>query len=357
MTANKRDKVILSSIGEAEREVKTAMTVPAGYIEIRLSTKGKVGAPEVIHVRNFKISDVMALSMSGPSDLPARLINILNDVILEDVDVSLWHEKEIEELMVYIFLQFYSGILKDIQYPLNENDIDYIRKMEDGEKKLRDIEEGRWIPRTDIDIAGGVDTYDIPENYSSRVTVTNKKTGFKVTFDYIKYGDQLVIKNWLDSYFDSEEKRFSRIKRQLEVNNNLSSRFMDNPEMIDKYIEVDKNEEKEYRDYLIRRTQTITDIANVVSIVEIDGEDVSGLSVGEKYDKLAHDARIDYNLIAHLSKIQSKTPIGIKPEVTMRSPITDEVVKRPFSFRIPALIQAMQLSGFDDSDDCFDDEN
>ena len=122
MKANSREKVILSSIGEAEREVKTAMNVPAGYVEVRLSTKGRVGAPAVVHVRNFKISDIIALSMSDRTNIPIRLINILNEAILEDTDVANWHEKEIEELMVYIFLQFYSGVLKDIQFPVNDED-------------------------------------------------------------------------------------------------------------------------------------------------------------------------------------------------------------------------------------------
>ena len=40
----------------------------------------------------------------------------------------------------------------------------------------------------------------------------------------------------------------------------------------------------------------------------------------------------------------------------MNDPITGEVVKRPFSFRIPLIIQALQLSGDDDNDDCYDVE-
>lgn len=357
MKTNTREKVILSSIGEAEKEVKTAMAVPAGYVEVRLSTKGRVGAPAVVHVRNFKISDIIALSMSDRLNTPVRLINILNEAILEDTDVAHWHEKEIEELMVYIFLNFYSGTLKDVQFPVNDEDREFISKQPDGKKRLEDLDKGLWVPRTDINIARDVDTYDIPDDYTPRISITNKRTGLKVVFDYIKYGDQIVIKNWLDSHFAQDEARFSKIRKQIEINNNLSSQFLNDPSNVDKYIEIDKDEENAYMDYLVRRTQAITDVAHIVSIVEIDGEDVSGLSVGEKYEKLCNDARIDYNLIAHLSKRQAKVPIGIKPEVTMLNPITNEVVKRPFSFRIPVILQAMQLFGADDNDDCFDDED
>ena len=232
-----------------------------------------------------------------------------------------------------------------------------IEKMPDGDKKLEDLDKGLWVPRTDIDIAKSVDTYDVPDDWTPRIAITNKKSGLRVVFDFIKYGDQIVIKDWLDSYFAEDEARFSRVRKQIEFNNNLSRQFLEDPSNVDKYIEIDKDEENAYMDYLVRRTQAITDVAHIVSIVEIDGEDVSGLSVGEKYEKLCNDARIDYNLIAHLSKRQAKVPIGIKPEVEMFNPITEEVVKRPFSFRIPVILQALQLSGSDDDDDCFVDED
>lgn len=356
MKANSRNSIILSSLGEAEKAVKAVSEVPAGYIEVKLSTRGKVGAPEVIHVRNFKVSDIIGLSMSTQMELPIRLTEILDDMILEPVSTSSWHEKEIEELMVYIFLSFYRDTIDDVVFPWDDSDIEYLKGTENGEQKIKDLQSGKWVPRTSINIAKNVDTYDIPDDYNPRMTIVSKKTGFRVTFDYIKYGDQIVIKNWLDSYFANEEARFSRIKKEIDINNNLSRQFLDDPSKLDKYINIDENEENEYRNYLIRRTQTITDVAHIVSIINIDGEDISGLSIGEKYEKLSDDARIDYNLIKHLSQRQAKVPIGIKPEVTMIDPITNEVVKRPFSFRIPVILQALQLSGHDGDDDGFDDE-
>ena len=88
MKANSRNSIILSSLGEAEKDVKAVSEVPAGYIEVKLSTRGKVGAPEVIHVRNFKVSDIIGLSMSTQMELPIRLTEILDDMILEPVSTS-----------------------------------------------------------------------------------------------------------------------------------------------------------------------------------------------------------------------------------------------------------------------------
>ena len=226
-----------------------------------------------------------------------------------------------------------------------------------GKEKVKDIKEGRWVPKTTIDIAYGVDTFDLSENFSPRITITNKKTGFYVVFDYIKYGDQLIIKRWMDSYFAEDEKRFERIKKQIEINRGISNQLIDNPDKIENLIPIDKGEEEQFRDYLVKRAQVITDVSNIVSIVDFNGQDLSNMSIGDKYELLKDDARLDYNLISKMSARQRKMQFGIKPEVSMKNPITEEVVKRPLSFRIPSIIQAMQVCGSDEYDDGYDDED
>ena len=352
---NKNGNLILTSLMEADTHVKEVSSIPEGYIEVKLSTKGKVGAPPVVHVRNFKVSEIISLSLSGNSDLPIRLISILNDMILEDTDVFNWHEKEIEELMVYIFLSFYKPILTDVPFPFNDEDFKKMEAEANGETRVRDIKEGRWVPKTTIDIASGVDTYDLDDTFNPEITITNRKTGFYVIFDYIKYGDQLVIKQWMDSYFAEDEKRFERIKKQIEINRGISNQLKDNPDKVDNLITIDKEEERAFKDYLIRRAQVITDISNIVSIVNFNGQDLSRMSIGEKYELLKDDARLDYNLISKMNARQMKMKFGIKPEVKMKNPITGEVVKRPLSFRIPSILQTMQVCGSDEYDDGYDD--
>lgn len=352
---DRNGNIILNSLSESERYTKKVSEVPAGYLEVRLSTKGKVGAPEVVHVRNFKISEIVTLSLSDARELPIRLIEILNEAILEDVDVSKWHESEIEELMLYVFMTFYRDKFEDIPFPYDEKDIKFLE--ETNKDLLSDLNSGKWVPKTTIEIAKDVETFDLKDSFTPLVTVTNKKTGFHVTFDYIKYGDQVVIKNWMDSFFREEERKFDRLKKALEYNRGISSQLKETPESIDKLIPIDPEEEQEYRDYLVRRTQVITDVSHIVSIVDFNGEDVSNLSVGQKYEKLSGDPRIDYGLIVSLSKKQEKKRFGIKPEVSMFDPITREVVKRPISFRISSLLQAMQLSGGDDYDNGDNDQD
>ena len=71
---------------------------------------------------------------------------------------------------------------------------------------------------------------------------------------------------------------------------------------------------------------------------------------------LCNDARIDYNLISALGKKQKKLQFGIKPEVSMKNPITGEIEKKMLSFRIPFIIQSMRVSTTNEYDDECDDE-
>lgn len=350
---NLNDNIIYNSLKEAEVGTQTTRELPPGYLEVRLSTKGKLGAPEVVHVRNFKVSDIVALSMVADNDIAAKLIDVLNDMIYENVDVSQWHEKEIEELMVYIFKTFYKSTLEDIDFPLTDKDYEILKERD----RYEDVKSGKWTPKTSIVIDKDVDIYDLPEDFNSKITVTNRRTGFYCTFNYVKYGDQLIIKRWLDSYYAEQEQRFRLLKSQIQINNNLLKKMQENPEVVSNFIPYNPEDEKAYSDYMTERLKTLSEIVRIISIVDYNGQDVSNLSVGDKYALIKDDARIDYGLISKLNKRQQKLKFGINPEVSMRSPITGEVVKRPFSFRLPIILQAMQLSGLDDYDDGYDDED
>ena len=346
---------MLRAMQEAKKSVSDAMAIPPGYLEIRLSTKGKMGAPEIFHVRNFKVSDIMALSLTSDSDLPSKLAAILNEMIYEDVDVTQWHEKEVEELMVYIFKTFYKDTIEDIPFPLEEEDYTYLK--ENAPEKLEVINNKKWTPKTTVSISRDVELYEIGEDFNPKIKITNKTNGFYVVFDYIKYGDQLVIKKWLDEYFAEEEEKFKDFKAQIRLNSLIMKQIKTSPDALDRLLPYNEAEEAEYNEYMQKRLQVLSEVVRLISIVDYNGQDVSSLPLDEKYNLIKDDARIDYGMIRKLNTRQQKLQFGIKPEVSMLSPITEEVVKRPFSFRLSTLLQAMQLSGDDVYDDGFDDED
>ena len=334
--------LIADSLRAIEEEEK-GTEIPAGYIEINLSEKGKLGAPKSFHIRNFKMGELLTLSLSDDTSLPRRLISILNDMILEErIDVSNFHEKEVEELMVYIYINFYKNNLEDVVFPIEDSDIKYLE--ENKPELLQDIKDKKWIPRTNIVIARDTDTYDISEEFNPNITIRNTDTGFYVTFGYVKYGDRLVVKKFLDDFYKDQEIKFARIKNQISLNNSSTNK-----------VPLDPQEEKEYLEYISEKFETLSEVSRIVSVINYNGMDVSDMSLADKYELLSKDARIDYGMISKLASRQSKLLFGIKPNVRMINPFTNQPCERRFSFRIPLIIQALQISGTDKYDDGYTD--
>ena len=340
---------MLNTLNQEVQRAKNLASVPPGYIEVALSTKGRVGAPAIIHVRNFTVGELLELSLTTDTDLPRRLITTLNKAIYEDTDVANWHESEIEELLIYIYAEFYKSTLDSVEFPLLEEDYEFVKNGPDGEQKCEDLRKHRWVPRTSITLLRDIDPYEIPDDYSPEITIKNKKTGFYVTFSYVKYGDRLLVKNWLDKVYRDEEKQFDALVETLNHNSSVTDPA--------RRLPVDPAEKEAYSDFVAKKLGTLTEVSRLISVVNYNGQDVSKMGIDEKYKLLSQDARIDYGMIAKLAARQDKQPFGLKPFIHMVNPLTNESCVRRFSFRILSILQAMQLSGSDEYDDGFDDEN
>ena len=340
---------MLNTLNQEVQRAKNLVSVPPGYIEVALSTKGRVGAPAIVHVRNFTVGELLELSLTTDTDLPRRLITTLNKAIYEDTDVANWHESEIEELLIYIYAEFYKSTLDSVEFPLLEEDYEFVKNGPDGEQKCEDLRKHRWVPHTSITLLRDIDPYEIPDDYSPEITIKNKKTGFYVTFSYVKYGDRLLVKNWLDKVYRDEEKQFDALVETLKHNSSVTDPT--------KRLPVDPAEKEAYSDFVAKKLGTLTEVSRLISVVNYNGQDVSKMDVDEKYKLLSQDARIDYGMIAKLAARQDKQPFGLKPFIHMINPLTNEPCVRRFSFRILSILQAMQLSGSDEYDDGFDDEN
>lgn len=340
---------MLNTLNQEVQRAKNLASVPPGYIEVALSTKGRVGAPAIVHVRNFTVGELLELSLATDTDLPRRLIAALNKAIYEDTDVANWHESEIEELLIYIYAEFYKSTLDSVEFPLLEEDYEFVKNGPDGEQRCKDLREHKWVPRTSITLLRDIDPYEVSDDYSPEITIKNKKTGFYVTFSYVKYGDRLLVKDWLDKVYRDEEKRFDALVETLKHNSSVTDPA--------KRLPVDPAEKEAYSDFVAKKLGTLTEVSRLISVVNYNGQDVSKMDVDEKYRLLSQDARIDYGMIAKLAARQDKQPFGLKPFIHMINPLTNEPCVRRFSFRILSILQAMQLSGSDEYDDGFDDEN
>lgn len=341
--------LIASKLEQAEEKIRKE--IPAGYLEVSLSTRGKVGAPSVVHIRNFRMGEVLSLSLTSEAELPRRLIEVLNGMIFEDTDVSEWHEQEILELMVYLYANFFKNEL-DVKYPYDEGDVQWLK--DNGKEDLaEDLLSGKYKPVTQINILRDADVYELPSDFKSEVKITNKSTGFYCTFGFIKYGDQLIVKEALDSMFIEETTKFKDLVDKIQYNNNIIIKRSKDPMYDLPMIPIDPMLEQEYRDYVSKRAEVLTDIIRYVSILDYNGQDVSHMPLREKYELLSQDARIDVRMMSALDKKRENMKFGIKPIVRMTNPIRGEggVVEKPLSFRATTFLTASVLSDIDGHDD------
>lgn len=330
---------------------------PAGYIPIRLSTLGRVGAPALFHIRNFSTRDLMKISLTDEEDIPAQVLELLKDLVWEeDVDVETFHEEEIIETLVLLYSAFYNPVLQDVDFPWDESDIEELRRLNpaDVEDQIAALRAGKWKPKTDIDIQTGVETYDLPEDFKPVAGIKSRQgDGFSCSFGLPKYGDVLVLKRWLRDNYGEQEKQFAKTVQLLKLREDMLTKFnAGEPIDLSRLPVVDSAEEAAYNRLQVSKAAALVDVIRGLHLRSFEGKDVSDLPLSERI-KLVQDPRVDVTVAKKLDKYFSELKFGIKPDVLMHNPITGKPCVRRFSFRLIDILQAVQVFSADQYDIVF----
>jgi hypothetical protein len=330
--------------------VAQVAAVPSGYITIELSTQGLVGAPARFHIRNFDTTDLMNLALSEDEDLPEKVARMLDNLILEkDVSVLNFHEKEVAELLVRLYQAFYSNTLKDVDFPWGDEDIEFLKKQYGGDTsaefqtRYADLRQGREKPKTDINLAA-VETYDLdPNTFKTNLNIT-KNDGFKVSFSFPRYGDVVVLRNFILQEFRQRDKEFSAIKEILKFREDAKKRIRDG-EWIDlnRIPSIPEFEKEKYKVYETEKAGFTVGAIKALHLISFDGQDVSQMPLKDKLI-LARDPRLDYNVSKMMDKhYKEKLQLGLKEQVSMKNPLKGVVELRDYSFRLVDILQAIKL--------------
>lgn len=344
---NEKDGNLLASIAKVEAKE----TIPAGYAPIRLSTKGKLGAPLVFHARNFNTRDIMALALTSDEDLPEKLVELLEGLIFEDVDVKEFHEAEVVETMVRLYANFFSTSI-EVDFPVIEEDLEIIKRAfpESYESKILALKEGKWVPKATINLRTDVDSYDIPEHFNPVSVIREHSSGFTVKFGLPRYGDIITLKKWLAEEYGEKEKAFGNIKRLIDIRDAMLRRFDEGEDVdLNRLPVVDPSAEEAYMQLQTEKATALVDVIRALHLVGFEGDDVSGLPLSERV-KLVQDPRVDINVAKKLNDRDENLRIGLKPEVRMINPFNGAPCLRRFSFRLLDILQAVQVSKADEYD-------
>jgi len=339
----------VQGVANVAKDVKTDYEVQSGYITIELSTNGLVGAPKRFHARNFDTADLLNLALSENEDLPEKVAKMLDNLILEeDVSVLNFHEKEVVEFLVRLYQAFYSTVLKEVDFPWNEEDIDFLKKQygensTEFQTRYADLKAGREKPKVDIDLAA-VRTVDIdPATFRTDIYLTEKATGFQAGFSFPRYGDVVVLRNFILQEFRQRDKEFANLKEILKFRQDAEQRIRQGEDIaLGRIPNIPEFERNKYKEYETEKSIFTVIAIKALHLIMIDGKDVSNLSLKERME-LAQDPRLDYKMMKVVDDFYKKMNIGLEGKVVMKNPLKGVVELRDYSFRLVDLLQAIRL--------------
>jgi hypothetical protein len=339
---------------EARQQIDAVETMPDGYIEVRLSTKGLIGAPAAFRIRNFSPEDLMNLGLADQEDLPIRLIKVLDDLIYnppnaEIISVKNFHEKEVTELLLLLYETFYTTIFPNQQWILTDEDKEFLKAECGGETdeyflKLRSIENKSWKPTFDIDISKDLYYWEIDPDIKTKAQVSRKygEKNFTATFTLPKFGDFITLKYFIDQIYKEQDKRFSSIADTYKFRRSMEEKLQ-NGENIDirRIPQVPKEELDKFKQYETEKSLFAITASKALYLCEFDGHDVSTMPLEKKLE-LAKDPRLDYSTFKMVQDHFDKLQFGLKEEITVTDPILNKVVTQKYSFQLTDLLEAIR---------------
>lgn len=345
----------------ARQELEKVANAPDGYIEVRLSTRGKVsGCPESFYIRNFSPEDLMKLGTASENDMPLKIIEVLDSLIWNAPDtppesrvtVKEFTLKEVVETLLVLYETFYTPVFANQTWVPTDDDYKFLAERYGGKdsdeyrQRVRALESGEWKPQFDLDISH-LQYYEVPDDFKTHVRVTRKFNGkdFTVKFRLPRYGDFVTLKFFIDEIYRKEDNRWAAVAEIIK-NRNDALDAMKRGENINwrSVPNVTDSDRKGFEEYQNEKTTFAMTATKALYIVEFDGEDVSTMPLEQKI-ALAEDPRIDYTSFQQAQKLFDSMKYGYKEEITVYDPIQEKVVTRDYTFRIDDLLQAISNPG------------
>ena len=221
--AKKKQRDLFVSEEVAKEKVKVKTEIPSNYVEVKLDSLGKLNAPRVVHVRDYSAKDVLELSSAGEERQAEVLINCLNSMIWEDVDVSSFHEKDIEEIMLYVYASFWGDSLQNVGFYLDP-------KLEEEELG----KEGN-IYHTSLNIKA-LKTKELGiDNFKGIINISISKDLDKIGFRLPQLGDILTTKTIVEEHYFDLDRKYS------DLNNTIKSLVSKNSEITENELIEESN--------------------------------------------------------------------------------------------------------------------
>lgn len=331
----------IEDVAEIERKVDP------GYVRIVMSTQGKYGAPRVLHIRNFDITEALELGSIAQEELPIKVTDLLQRIIWEkDVDIQTFYEPEVAELCIHFYTAFYSNKLKDLKYTPDEDDKEWIKQnIYNGKESaeylnwVRGVETGKIPLQYEIDL-NQVRYYKIPETPTSQIKYKNGD--FECRFQYPRFGDTALLQKAIKEKFRVEDRQFGPLYETYKRKQDAEQRLRRGENVaIEQIPFLDQEDVQAVRAYELRKTSYIITQMKGLYLVNFNGEDISDKPLSERVE-IAKDPRIDFSLYQSVQDAFNKLQIGPVPKVTITNPVNGLPRELDHPFRTLDLLAAIK---------------
>jgi hypothetical protein len=342
------------ALKEARADLDAIIQIPPGYIEVQLSTRGLVGAPARFHVRNFSTEDLMNLGLSDDTDRYDQMIKMLQSVIFEqNVRIEYFHEKEVIELLLFMYETFYTEVFPEQKWLLTDEDYEYMAEESGGEDtdeyraRIRAIERGDHKPVFDINIATDLEYFEITkETFKATARITRKFNNepFTCSFGLPTVGDILVLKHFINHVFSEKDRRFASLSETLKFRQDAEERWRKGENINLRSLPIiPQTELNKLKEYEIEKSLFAITASKALHLKEFNGQDVSKAPLEERI-KFAEDPRLDHATFKQIEDHFKSLNFGLKEEITARDPITGKIVKQKYSFQLDTILTAFHSS-------------
>lgn len=316
MVTDNIDKTIL------KEEQDKPMTIPSGYIPVKLATNGKLGYPKVLHFRNYSMKEALDLASVTEDREPEVIASCLQSMLFEkDIEVKKLHNEDIKVIMLYLIKNFWNNDLDSMPYHI------------DNTLKGKELDNINNVAKTSISISKlTVNTLDI-KGFKEPINVKiDKKT---VMFKLPRLEDIILSKRYVRNKHRSEFQKFEKIKNILEHN----ARQTDET----KKLSYDLDELEQYNEFQERIVKDYLMVLECSMIYGIDGEE---LNLDKKVDKFSEIDMMYWVKFNNL--LTNKLNFGIEPNISFYCNENKKEVSRRFTFRFTDFIPNMEEADSND---------
>lgn len=281
---------------ELAKKVEQEKTVPSGYIEVKLSSLGKLGLPPVVHVRDYTYEEALQMVEMQEEKITEGMIGILNNVVFEDIDMGKAHIEDATEILLSIYGTWYAPTLEVFKYYVNED-------LEGEEKEAKENISVATIPINNIKT--------IPLDKKISTPITLKKEGFEVQLIPPRIENDMIAWRFAVQKYLGRENEIADIIKKVKK-------------------EIASSEELEiYEEFTHARGKDFMRALQSLLIYSFNGRVLEGFA-----EKLEVLQEIPLSVWKTYNKIMKEHfNFGVQKEVSFCCSVTQKEITRSFRFR------------------------